>query len=159
MPEPVCMKFCMNIMAAWVHLNDVLHKSLQSVCVSICLSLFSLQSNGSVKFIHPFGARQRLGKHVPAATNTCNNRKIVGRVCLWVYLCIPLRLLGNNSVKKFPRQRRIVRRQRRIVWGVVFCTVRVVSKESRQLVLPRTYYLCIYNSVSLAHIVKFISSL
>jgi hypothetical protein len=25
-------------------------------------------------------AGQRLGIHVPAATNTCNNRKIVGRV-------------------------------------------------------------------------------
>jgi hypothetical protein len=46
-------------------------------------------------------------------------------------LCIPLSLLGNNSVKTFPQQRRIF-------GGVVFYTVRVVTKESRRLVLPRT---------------------
>jgi hypothetical protein len=45
--------------------------------------------------------------------------------------CIPLSLLGNNSVKTFPRQGRIVGR-------VVFYAIRVVSKESRRLVLPRT---------------------
>jgi hypothetical protein len=28
-------------------------------------------------------ARQRLGKHVPAATNTRNNRRIVGEVVFW----------------------------------------------------------------------------
>jgi hypothetical protein len=63
--------------------------------------------------------------------NTRNNRKIFGRVCLWNYLCILLSLLGNNSVKTFPRQRRIV-------GGIVFYAIRVVSKESRLLVLPRT---------------------
>jgi hypothetical protein len=48
-----------------------------------------------------------------------------------VGLCIPLSLLGNNSVKTFPRQRRIVGR-------FVFNVARVVSKESRRLVLSRT---------------------
>jgi hypothetical protein len=37
----------------------------------------------------PIADRQQLGKHVPAATKTHKNR-IVGRVCLWVCLCIPL---------------------------------------------------------------------
>jgi hypothetical protein len=50
--------------------------------------------------VPPFGARQRFGKHVPAATNTRNSRKIVGLVIfytvrvlskesVWVCLCIP----------------------------------------------------------------------
>jgi hypothetical protein len=50
---------------------------------------------------------------------------------LWVCLCVHLLLLANNSVKTFPRQRRIVR-------GVVFHAVHVVSKKSRRLFLPRT---------------------
>jgi hypothetical protein len=104
----------------WAHLSGVLHKSLPSVCVSVCVSLLLLQGSGSVKCIPPYDARKRLGKHVPAATNTRNNRRIVGCVIsyavrvlskesLWVSLCIPLLLLGNNTVKTFPRQRRIVR--------------------------------------------------
>jgi hypothetical protein len=52
----------------WSHLNGVLLKSLPSVCVCIC--------------IPPFVARQRLGKQYPAATNTRNIRRIVGRVVL-----------------------------------------------------------------------------
>jgi hypothetical protein len=142
-------------------------------------------------------ARQGLGKHVPAETNTRNGCRTVGRVVfctvrvvwkasLWVCLCIPnfslctaaavvwrlpepsdskiwswvpwdsestitvlvrassnllewtglcisLPLLGNGSVNTFSRQRRIV-------GGVVFCAVRVVSKESRRLVLTRTSF-------------------
>jgi hypothetical protein len=46
-------------------------------------------------------------------------------------MCISLSLLRNSSVKTSPRQRRIV-------GGVVFYAIRVVSKESRRLVLPRT---------------------
>jgi hypothetical protein len=79
----------------------------------------------------PFVAKQRLGKHVPTATNACNNRRIVESLCLWVCLCIPLSLLGNNSVRKYPRQRRIV-------GGVDFYAVLVISKEIRGLVLPST---------------------
>jgi hypothetical protein len=46
-------------------------------------------------------------------------------------LCIPLSLVGNISVSTFPRQRRIV-------GGFVFYAIRVVSKESKWLVLCRT---------------------
>jgi hypothetical protein len=77
--------------------------------------------------IPPVVARQRLGKHVPAATNTRNNRRIVERMRVWICLCIPLLFLGNNSAKTF-------RRQQRIVGGVVFYVVHVVSKENRRLV-------------------------
>jgi hypothetical protein len=66
----------------WTHLNGVLHKSLPSVCVSVCVSLLSLQVHCSVKCVPPFGARQQLGKHFLAATNTRNNRRIVGQVIL-----------------------------------------------------------------------------
>jgi hypothetical protein len=97
------------------HLNGVLHKSLPSICMCIT----------------PTVARQRRDKHVPATTNKYNNSRIVVCMCLRVCLSIPLSLLRNNSVKTFPWQRRIV--------GVVFCAVRVLSKESRQLVLPRTF--------------------
>jgi hypothetical protein len=81
--------------------------------------------------------RQRLGKHVPPARNTLNNRRIIGRVCLWFCLSIPISLLRNNSVKTFPRQQGIV-------WCVVFYAVPVLLKE--RLVLPRTSCL-----VSLLH--------
>jgi hypothetical protein len=64
--------------------------------------------------IPPIVARQRLSKHVPAATNTCINR-IVGSVIFYAVRVLwkdslgsvyPLPWLGNNSVKTFPRQRR-----------------------------------------------------
>jgi hypothetical protein len=84
-----------------------------------------------------FDARQRLNKDAPATKNTRYSRRIVGRSIFMrsVGLCIPLWFLGNNSVKTFPRQRRIFA-------GVVFCAVHVVSKDSRRLVLPRTS--CLY---------------
>jgi hypothetical protein len=76
-----------------------------------------------------------------------------------VRLCIPLSLLGNNSVKTFLRQRKIV-------GGVVFNAVHVVSKESMRVVLPRTScfisssaelsnYLYIITSVILLFLVVF----
>jgi hypothetical protein len=63
------------------------------------------------------------GEHVPAATNTRNNRRSVRGMS--VDLCIPLSLLANNPVETFPRQRRIV-------GSVVFYVVRAASKESRR---------------------------
>jgi hypothetical protein len=48
----------------------------------------------------------------------------------------PLLLLGNSSVNTFPWQKRIV-------GGIIFHVVLVISKESRQLVLTRTYCLVI----------------
>jgi hypothetical protein len=95
----------------------------------MCIFLSSL-GNGSVNCITPFIARQRLYTHVPVATNT-RNRPIVRRVSLWVCLCTPLASLGNNSIKTFPRKRRIF-------GGVVFYVIHIVSKESKRLVLPRT---------------------
>jgi hypothetical protein len=56
--------------------------------------------------------------------------RVLSKESLWVYLCIPLSLLGINSVNTFPRQKRIVR-------SVVFYAVSVVLKNSRRLVLPR----------------------
>jgi hypothetical protein len=50
-----------------------------------------------------------------------------------VGLCIRLSLLGNNSVKTFPRQQWVVR-------GVVLYEVHAVSKEIRRLILSRTSY-------------------
>jgi hypothetical protein len=55
------------------------YKSLPSVCVYVCVSLLPLLGKGSIKCISPFIARYWLSKHVPAATNTCNNRRIVGQ--------------------------------------------------------------------------------
>jgi hypothetical protein len=88
--------------------------------------------------------RQRLDKHVPPTTNARNNGRICGLVfntvrvvskeSLWV--CVSL--LDNGLVYTFPRQRGIV----------------TVSKESRRLVLLRTYcfilfmYLAIMQSLS-----------
>jgi hypothetical protein len=97
----------------WSHLNGVLHKFLPLVSVSLCVSLLSLLGKGSAQCIPPSVARQRLGKHVPAETNARNNRRIVGCVGLLVCLWISLSLLGNNSVKTFPRHRRMV-------WGCRF---------------------------------------
>jgi hypothetical protein len=47
------------------HLKGVTHKSFPSVCVLVCASLLIV-------------ARQRLGRHIPEATNKRNNRRIVG---------------------------------------------------------------------------------
>jgi hypothetical protein len=94
---------------------------------SSCRCAYSLLDKGSVKCIPHFNAKKRLGKHVPAATNTRNNRRTVGRVCGSVD-SPPLSLLGNSSVNTFPWQRRIAR-------SIVSYAVRLVSKESRRLVL------------------------
>jgi hypothetical protein len=49
-------------------------------------------------------AMQRLNKHISIALNRNNNRRIAGWMFLWVSLCIPLSLLGTNSVKMFLQQ-------------------------------------------------------
>jgi hypothetical protein len=102
-----------------------INPSRQSVFV--CVSLLSLLGKGSVKCIPPYVAWQRLDKHVPVAKNTSNNRRIAGSMCL----CVPLSLLGYNSVKTFQRQGKIV-------GGIVLLAVRAVSKKSMRLVLSRT---------------------
>jgi hypothetical protein len=124
-PESILMKLVGN----WANLKGVLHKCplSTSLCVCICIS--------------PLVARQRLGKHVPTAANTLNNRRTLGFICLRVCLGIPLLLFCNNSAHMFLRQRRIV-------WDVVFYAVYVVWKESRRLDIPRTSYLFFLNSTN-----------
>jgi hypothetical protein len=63
-------------------------------------------------------ARQRLRKHFHVAKITRNSRRIVGRVSVSRERC--------STAKK-------------IVGVAVFCTVRVVSNESRRLVLARMF--------------------
>jgi hypothetical protein len=60
--------------------------------VSVRASLLSLLGNGSVKCMPFFGARQRLGKHVPAATNTRNNRRIA------VLIFCAVRVVSNDNL-------------------------------------------------------------
>jgi hypothetical protein len=55
MSEPIFMKLRMCVMAP---------EPISPISLCVCVSLLSLQGNGSVKCIPPFGARQRLGKHV-----------------------------------------------------------------------------------------------
>jgi hypothetical protein len=62
--------------------------------MSVCVFLLSLQGNGSVKCIPFFGARQRLGKHVPAAMNTRNNRRIVGCVIFYAVRIYQIESVG-----------------------------------------------------------------
>jgi hypothetical protein len=134
MPEPVFMKHGMYFMAT----EPISTAYFLNPPISLCVGMF----------IPPIVARQRLGKHVPAAKDTRNSRRIghvifyavrvLPKETLWVCLCIPLSLLGNKSVKTFPRERWIS-------GGVVFYTVRVVSKERRRSVLPKTscnMYVC-----------------
>jgi hypothetical protein len=111
----------------------------------MCIPL-SFLGKGSLKCIPPFIAVQRLSKYI-VATNTHSNRRIVEHVCFCVRLCILLTLLGNNSVKTFQWQRKIVE-------GIIFCAVCVIQNESRQLVLPRTscfveYFLLSFGFLSL----------
>lgn len=131
------------------YLNGVLHKSLPSISVSVCVFLLLQLGKGSVTCIPLFVARQQLSKHVPLAKNTWNSRRIVGPVIfcvvcvlskesLWVW-CIPLSLLSNGSVNTFQQQRRIV-------GTIVFYAVHVVLKECRWLVIPRTS--CSFPSLS-----------
>jgi hypothetical protein len=101
MPEPVLMKLGVYIMApesistAYFIINP-------SISLCVCMRIL------------PIIARQQLGKHIPTATNTLNNRIIVGctvfcAVCiiskesLWECLCIPLlsQQLGKCGNEEF----------------------------------------------------------
>jgi hypothetical protein len=95
--------------------------------VSVYVSFLSMLGKGTVKCIPLFIARQRLG-------NTFLRQRIHGTVeellnaYVFMGLYIPLFLLGNSSVKTFPRQRKIA-------GGVVFYATHVVSKASMRLFL------------------------
>jgi hypothetical protein len=118
----------------WAHLSGVPHQSLPSPCVSVCVSLLSLKGNGWVKCVPPFIDKQRLGKHVSAAImelldapfsmkHLSYQRRFRGSV----YPAIVSRYhLGKDGLN-----------QRSMIKGVVFYALRVVSKESRRLVLHR----------------------
>jgi hypothetical protein len=115
MPEPIFMKLGVYIMASEpISAAYFINSFRQSVYLPI------VAGKDSIMYIPPFVARQRLAEHVPAATNTNNNRRFVGRVS--VGLCIPLSLLVKNFVKTFPRQRTIVE-------GVVFHAGCVISNK------------------------------
>jgi hypothetical protein len=112
----------------WAHLNGILHKSLSSVSVSVCVSPLSLLHNGSVNTF----PRQLIHE---TRKNFWTRRFLCGPCCIKgesvdLYMH-PLIVQDNGSVNTVPRQQRIV-------GGVVFYAVRIVSKESTQLVLPRT---------------------
>jgi hypothetical protein len=86
-----------------------------------------------IKCLPPFIARQLLGKHVAAAEIHETIEELLDAcVCGSMY---PLSFLGNGSVKKFPLQERIL-------GGVIFYVVHIVSKESKRLGLLRTF--CFY---------------
>jgi hypothetical protein len=77
----------------WAHLSGLLLKFFPSFCVSL-----SLLDNGSVNCIHASIARQRLGKHAPASTNTRSDRRIVGRVIFYALLVLSkVLVLPRNS--------------------------------------------------------------
>jgi hypothetical protein len=135
-PEPIFMKLGIHIMATELFwMAYFVNYSHQSKCLYVRI------------------ARQWLGNYVTAATNAHRNIIIVGRVIFyaariltkeisWVSLCILLSLLGNGSINTFPRQEGIVR-------SVVSFAVRVISKGSRRLVLPRNVCFLYYFSLPL----------
>jgi hypothetical protein len=78
MPESLFMKLRYVYHGTWANLNGVFLEFPLSVCIYMCLSLLG---NGLVKCIHPFIARQQLGKDVPAATKKCCSRCVVCGSC------------------------------------------------------------------------------
>jgi hypothetical protein len=124
-------EFFFNLLPCFKKIEVGLWSPPPTVCLHVYPSIFARQRQ--VKWIPPFIARQRLGKHVPLATN---GRIVVGVVLyafyvvskqnLLVCLCIPLPFPGNGSVKTFPLQWRIV-------GGFIFFAVCVVSNSSQNL--------------------------
>jgi hypothetical protein len=110
----------------WTNLNGVLEKPLPPVSVSVCVAHLSLLGNGSV---NTFQWQQIQATIEELLDVSFSMRSVLSKESLWVCLCIPLPLLGNNSVKTFQRKRWIV-------GGVVLYALRVVTKESRRLILP-----------------------
>jgi hypothetical protein len=117
MPGPAFMELGLYIMApeplSMAYFINLSHQS----CICTCII-----------------ARQWLCKHVPAATYTHYSRIIVWCLVfdavhiilksLWVCLCISIQLLVRGTVNTFLLQWRIV-------GGIIFHVVHVVSNESR----------------------------
>jgi hypothetical protein len=108
-----------------------INPSHQSVCLYVYPS--SVCKTTTSSNISLFRCYVLARKHVPAATNTRNNNRIVRRFilyairvlsqeCMSVCLYIPLSLLGNISVNIFPLQKRIV-------GAAIFYAVRLASNE------------------------------
>jgi hypothetical protein len=96
MLEPIIMKLGMYVMAPEpISTAYFINPSYQSVCLYVYPPIVARQKFGKV--YPPFIARQRLGKHITTVKNTRNSRRIVGRVCLWVSLCMLLSLLGKKA--------------------------------------------------------------
>jgi hypothetical protein len=120
MPEPIFTKLGMYAMVREpISTAYLINPSHQSACL----------------YMYPPYHCQATARYTRSRDNekTWNDRRIGGSVYLWVCLWSSLPLLGNNSVKRFPRQDRIV-------GGVVLCAASVVSKQSRRLLLPRTSF-------------------
>jgi hypothetical protein len=118
-----------QLLCASFSVRSLPYERKESLWVYVYIPL-SLLGNSSVKTF----PRQRIettAKELLGASFSVRSLPYERKESLWVYVYIPLSLSGNSSVKTFPRQRRIV-------VGVVFYAVRVVSKESSRLVLPRT---------------------
>jgi hypothetical protein len=98
-----------------------INPSHQSVCLYLCIPLSLLVKTLPRQLIRT-QSKTNIVRVVFCALRN------VSEESLWVFLLIPLSLLGNGSVNTFPRQRRIV-------GGVVSCAAHIVSKESRRLVL------------------------
>jgi hypothetical protein len=126
MPEPNLYETWYVYRGTWTHLNGILHKSLpRSICMCIPPSLLG---NGSIDTF-PWQQIHATIEEFLEASFSIRSVSYQRRVC--GCLCIPLPLLGNGSVNTFLRQRRIV-------GDIFFYAVRVLSKESRRLVLTRT---------------------
>jgi hypothetical protein len=83
--------------------------------------------------IPPFGARQRLGKGVPASTNTRNNRRTVGPVVFCTVSVLSKESLWVCVSPIFARQQlgKDVPAATKIVVDAIFYAALVVSKEIR----------------------------
>jgi hypothetical protein len=132
-----------NLVCVSLHLRPsqrLLHKSSSSLCLYM---------------YPPIVGRQRIGRHVPVATNTRNSERNFAGVVFYTIrvvwkrvcgsACIPVSLLGGGSLITFSYQRKII-------GGVAFYAGDVVSKESRRLVLTRllmwkwfeSWWVCLY---------------
>jgi hypothetical protein len=100
----------------------------------LCVSPLTLLGNGSVNtFLRQTNTHATIEEWLDASFlyGPC---RIKG-----MFVCIRLSLLGNRPVNTFPRLRGINRR-------VVFYAVHILSRGSRQLVVPRTFKMSVYLS-------------
>jgi hypothetical protein len=74
----------------WAHLNGILHKSLPSVCVSICISLLSLLCNSSVNTFPQQQIHATIGELLDASFSMWSvsyERRVCGSACVSLYCC------------------------------------------------------------------------